>query len=119
MGKDYFYLIWGDGYCSSMDDLTRPQEDRFIQARFIDYIRDEAGNPIGVKLSYDAGHDCFFDYGDTRIELYPNQEVNLVYWYSQDTEDGDWFDSFEYYEVELVTAEELHRRNEARKKRNY
>lgn len=102
MEEGYFYLRWGDGYCSTMEDLTRPQKDRFLQARFLDYIRDEAGTPIGVRLTYDAGHDCFFDYSDTRIELYPNGEVNLAYWYSKDTEDGCWFDSFEYYEVELV-----------------
>ncbi len=102
MGKEYFKLRWDNGHESSMDELTGSS------AKFIDYIRDEDGTPIGIEVSYDGSHGYGFDDSDSRAKLYPHKKENLAYWYTSTTDGGsDWSDGHINHIVELIPIEEL------------
>ncbi|MCD7755851.1 MAG: hypothetical protein LUJ09_05925 [Firmicutes bacterium] len=104
MEKEYFKLKWEKtGRYSSMSDLNNPSK-----AKFIDYIRDEAGNPIGIEVEYDGGHGYGFDYSHRREKLYPHKKANLSYWYTSTTDGGsDWDEDYNSCVVELVPIEEM------------
>ncbi|MCC8098666.1 MAG: hypothetical protein LIO78_01180 [Clostridiales bacterium] len=76
-----------------------PEPSEHGGARFLGYIRDEAGTPIGIEMAYDGGHGYGYDHSDSRVTLYPGPEVHLPYMYSIDLEDGDWFESTEFIPV--------------------
>ncbi|MCD8088982.1 MAG: hypothetical protein LUE22_10465 [Oscillospiraceae bacterium] len=99
MEKEYFYVVWND-WGIRLSHLNT------VGARFIDYVRDEAGTPIGIKMSYDGGQGYGYDHSDSRVELYPGPEVNLPYMYSIDIDDDDWFDNEEIITVELRPLKE-------------
>lgn len=101
MEKEYFKLKWVEsGHYSSMSELKN--------AKFIDYIRDEDGTPIGIEVSYDGGHGYGFDNSDSRAKLYPHKKENLAYWYTSTTDGGsDWSDGHINNIVELIPIEEL------------
>ncbi|MCD8353601.1 MAG: hypothetical protein LUC47_04750 [Clostridiales bacterium] len=103
MEKEYFKLKWMEsGHYSSMSELNSSN------AKFIDYVRDEAGNPIGVEVEYDGGHGYGFDDSHKREKLYPHKKVSLSYWYTSTTEGGsDWDDGSIHNFVELIPIEEL------------
>ncbi|MCD8143050.1 MAG: hypothetical protein LUD83_07215 [Clostridiales bacterium] len=83
-----------------------PEPSEHGGARFLGYIRDEAGTPTGIEMAYDGGHGYGYDHSDSRVTLYPGPEVHLPYMYSIDLEDGDWFERTEFIPVELVPLKE-------------
>ncbi|MCD8366537.1 MAG: hypothetical protein LUC48_00695 [Clostridiales bacterium] len=103
MEKEYFKLKWvKTGRYSSMSDLNGSS------ARFIDYVRDEAGTPIGIEVEYDGGHGYSFDHSHERKKLYPHKKTDLAYWYTDTSEGGsDWDDACIPNFVELIPVEEL------------
>ncbi|MCD8125603.1 MAG: hypothetical protein LUE23_11365 [Lachnospiraceae bacterium] len=103
MEKEYFKLKWEkSGRCSSMSDLN----DSLV--KFIDYIRDKEGNPIGIEVEYDGGHGYGFDRSHKRARLYPHRKEDLAYWYTDTSEGGsDWSDGSIHHIVELIPIEEL------------
>ncbi|MCD7919615.1 MAG: hypothetical protein LUG45_06000 [Clostridiales bacterium] len=101
MEKEYFKLKWEEsGHYSSMSELNGSS------AKFIDYIRDEAGTPIGIEVVYDGGHGYGFDDSHKRETLYPHKKANLAYWYTSTTDGGsDWDDDYISHVVELIPIE--------------
>ena len=100
MEKEYFKLRWEKSGRSF-------STNEFRSVKFIDYIRDEAGTPIGIEIEYDGGHGYGFDRSHKRVKLYPHQKANLDYWYTDTSEGGsDWFDDSMNNIVELIPIEE-------------
>lgn len=103
MEKEYFKLKWMEsGHYSSMSELNSSN------AKFIDYVRDEAGSPIGIEVEYDAGHGYGYDHSHMRKKLYPHKMTDLAYWYTDTSQGGsDWDDGCIPNFVELIPIEEL------------
>ncbi len=68
----------------TMDKLYRVQMD------FIDYVKDEAGTPIGIRAKYDAGCNSGVDLGWHEVTLYPHQKFEFDYHFMDITGPSDW-----------------------------
>lgn len=104
MEKEYFRLKLESGRYLPMSELTAS-----AIVRFIDYIRDDTGTPVGIEVEHDGGHGYGFNYSHERIKLYPHKKVKLVEWYTDTSEGGsDWADdSIDQGTVELIPVEEV------------
>ncbi len=68
---------------------------------FVDYLRDEAGQVCGVKLTAELGRGYGFNYGWQEFTLRPGEEFQFYHHYT-DTTDGTWENDFFPVTVRLV-----------------
>ena len=78
-------------------EYVLPIGGRLINAymQFVDYIRNEAGAPIGIKVLCDCGHGYGFNDGEKELSLYPHRDYSFQHSYTSTTDgtwENDWFD---------------------------
>ncbi len=95
MEEKIFVILVGKGWYHSLNSLSD------VYMEFLEYVTDELGTPVGVRLGYCKDDEDWPDMSDEVI-LRPYEKFNFNYRYIEITGPTDWHTERISYHVTLI-----------------